>query len=463
MQLTNKAREDLKVFLPPTSILEEAEDKKTYGRDWTKHMTPNPSVILFPRSTQDLVDLVKWARTHKTALVPSGGRTGLSGAAFATQGEAVVSFEKMNRILGFDEYDMTVTCEAGVVTEALQNYAVQKGLYFPVDFASRGSSQIGGNIATNAGGIKVLRYGLMRSWVAGLEVVTGTGEVLKLGKSLVKNATGYDLRQLFIGSEGTLGFISQATLNLTKPPHEPLVFLFAVPELSAVMKVYHLYKKHLPLLAFEMFTDLALQTVIDHTGLQSPFANKHPYYLVVELEGLHSDILEQAMALFEKGLEDGFISDGTLAQSPQQAREFWRFREDISEATSAYQPYKNDISVRISSVPAFLQEMDQLLKSNYPDFKVVWFGHIGDGNLHINILKPETLSPEQFLERCRKVDHLLFSAIDRYEGSISAEHGVGLTKKPYLHHSRSVAEIDYMKGIKRVFDPDSILNPGKIF
>ena len=463
LDLPTKARSDLHHILSPADILEDAEDRKNYGRDWTKHLEPRPSVIVFPRATKDVVALVSWARQHKVSLVPSGGRTGLSGAAFATQGEAVVSFEKMNRILNFDEFDMTVTCEPGVITEALQNYAAQKGLYFPVDFASRGSSQIGGNVATNAGGIKVLRYGLMRSWVAGLEVVTGRGEVLKLGKSLVKNATGYDFRHLFIGSEGTLGFITQATLHLTKPPHDPLVFLLAVPELSAVMKVYHLFKKQTPLLAFEMFTDLALQTVVQHTGLKSPFTDSHPYYLVVELEGLHADIADQAMALFETGLEQGIISDGALAQSPQQAREFWRFREDISEATSAYQPYKNDISVRISQVPAFLAEMDGLLKSNYPDFQVVWFGHIGDGNLHINILKPEKLSKENFLDRCHKVDELLFSAIDRFEGSVSAEHGVGLTKKPYLRHSRSDAEILLMKEIKHTFDPDGILNPGKIF
>src|SRR5688572_21347211 len=190
---------ELKKIFDPQQVLDDSSSLKEYGKDWTKYLEPKPSAIFFPRTTEDVVKLVKWARTHKIALVPSGGRTGLSGGAVALNGEIVVSLQKMNRILEFDSFDQTVTLEAGVVTETLQKYAEEKGLYFPVDFASRGSSHVGGNIATNAGGIKVLRFGLMRQWVAGLEVVTGTGEVLQLNNSLVKNATGYDLRQLIVG------------------------------------------------------------------------------------------------------------------------------------------------------------------------------------------------------------------------------------------------------------------------
>lgn len=433
-----------------------------YGKDWTKHIEPNPSTVFFPRDTAQVQQLVIWARKNKISLVPSGGRTGLSGGAIATNGEVVVSFDKMNRLLDFDPFDQTVTCEPGVITEQLQNFALEKRLYFPVDFASRGSSQIGGNIATNAGGIKVLKYGLFRQWVSGLQVVTGAGDILELNNALVKNATGYDLRQLFIGSEGTLGFITRATMQLTRQPKELSVFLFAVPHLFAVMKLFHLFKSQTSLSAFEMFTEEALEVVLKHTGLHRPLSEPSPYYIVVEVEK-ENDNDELSTSLFEKALQEEWVTDGLLAQTPQQAREFWRMREDISEATAAFKPYKNDISVRISKVPEFLAETDQLLKKNYPHFKVVWFGHIGDGNLHINILKPEGMDSVQFLSECKKVDQQLFSVIQKMGGSISAEHGVGLTKKAYLEFTRTSSEIELMKKIKRQFDPDGILNPGKIF
>ena len=448
---------------PQLKFATDSDSLKKYGKDWTKHLVAKASAVLFPTSTEEVKTIVDWARVTKTALIPSGGRTGLSGGATALNNEVIVSMEKMNRILNFDAYDMSVTCEAGVITETLQKYAEEKGLFYPVDFGARGSSHIGGNIATNAGGIKVLRYGMTRNWVTALEVVTGTGEILNLNQGLIKNATGYDLRQLFIGSEGTLGFITKATMQLTKKPADSMVFVFALPELDSLMKVYHLFKSEMPLLAFEMFTDLALKYVQAHTHLPKPCGTDAPLYVVMEIEKLGEDVESQAMQAFESAVEKGWILDGVLAQSPAQARDFWRLREDITEATSMYQPYKNDISVRISQVPAFLLEMDALLKKEYPDFSVVWFGHIGDGNLHINILKPENLSSDEFMKRCKNVDELLFKTIKKYLGSVSAEHGVGLTKKPYLGFTRSAGEIQIMKSLKKLFDPDTILNPGKIF
>jgi FAD/FMN-containing dehydrogenase len=455
---------ELTRILDSSRVLTDEANLTEYGRDWTKYLQPKPAAIVFPKSTEEVVALVKWARTKKVALVPSGGRTGLSGGAAALNGEVVVSFQKMNRILDFDPYDLTVTCEAGVVTESLQKYAEEKSLYYPVDFASRGSSQIGGNVATNAGGIKVMRFGLTRQWVAALEVVTGEGEVLHLNNGLVKNATGLDLRHLMIGSEGTLGLITKVTVNLTRPTAQPSLFVFGVEDLAAVMKIYHAYKSELPLLAFKMFTDLALKYVLKHhTDLKAPTEGSHPYYVLVEIEKTDDSVHEKAMALFEKGVEQGWILDGIESQTPQQLKDLWRLREDISEATAPYQPYKNDISVRISKVPAFLQEMDAILKKNYPHFEAVWFGHIGDGNLHINILKPKDMTTDAFLKECKKVDEIMFAMIEKFGGSVSAEHGVGLTKKPYLSHTRSVQEIELMRKIKRAFDPDNILNPGKVF
>lgn len=449
--------------LDPNQIKTDADSFETYGKDWTKHIEAKPKAILFPKTTDDVVKIVNWARTNKISLVPSGGRTGLSGAAIASNGEVVVSFDKMNNILDFNTMDQTVSVEPGVITETLQNFAKEKGLLFPVDFASRGSSQIGGNIATNAGGINVVRYGLIRNWVASLEVVTGEGKVLNLNKSLIKNASGYDLRQLFIGSEGTLGFITKAEVLFSRPAENPAVFLFAVPELSGVMNLYHSYKSEFPLLAFEMFTDVAMKYVLKHTGLSRPLEGEAPYYVIIELENQSESQMEKAMEIFEASLEKGWLNDGTISQSAQQSTDIWRLREDITEATSAWSPYKNDVSVRISKVPEFLDSVDRVLKKEYPSFETVWFGHIGDGNLHINILKPDNLSSEEFVANCHKVDKILFEIIESFGGSVSAEHGVGLTKKPYLHHTKSPEEIVYMRSIKKVFDPDGIMNPGKIF
>lgn len=453
---------ELSILLPLNQIKTDPDSLKYYGKDWTTYFDINTSAILFPHTTEEVARIVHWARKHKIALVPSGGRTGLSGAAVASQGEVVISFEQMNQILTFNPTDQTVVCQAGVITEALQEFAQSKNLYYPVDFAARGSSQIGGNIATNAGGIKVLRYGLTRDWVAGLKVVTGSGEILELNNALVKNATGLDLRHLFIGSEGILGFITECTMRLAPPPAPSKVMVLGVPNLEAVMKIFAQFKTKTTVVAFEMFSEKALKCVMESTGLPRPFETETPFYVLTEIEARNEQDQEQSFNVFEKCLLEGWVSDGVISQSEAQAKNFWRLREDISESLAKYSPYKNDIAVTISQVPAFMTELEGILSKAYPTWEVVWFGHLGDGNLHINILRPEGLSKEDFVKECRKVDILVFEAVMKFKGSISAEHGVGLTKKPFLRFSRSQAEVDLMKGIKKVFDPDNIMNPGKV-
>ncbi|MGB2682248.1 MAG: FAD-binding oxidoreductase [Candidatus Competibacter sp.] len=452
----------LRAFIEPAHIRADADSKARYGRDWTRLYPPDPLAVVLPGDVEQVRQLVRYANDRRLALVPSGGRTGLSGAAVACRGELVVSLERMNRILDFDPVDRSVTCQAGVITEALQTYARERGLYYPVDFASRGSSHIGGNIATNAGGIKVVRYGLTRDWVTGLKVITGRGDVLDLNRGLIKNASGYDLRHLFVGSEGTLGIIVEATLKLTRPLREPSVMVLGVPDLNGIMAIYGALRGQLDLSAFEFFSELALRHVLKK-GLQRPFDTETPYYVLAEFEnpqGLHTDA---ALALFEQCAEQGWLVDGAISQSEQQAQELWRLREDISESISEHQPYKNDIAVRISRVPALLQEIDGLLRREYPDFEVLWYGHIGDGNLHINILKPKEMETATFAKKCGDVSERLFAALQRHGGSISAEHGVGLTKKSYLHYTRDQTEIGYLRALKQVFDPNGIMNPGKIF
>ncbi|MEQ1875751.1 MAG: FAD-binding oxidoreductase [Bdellovibrionia bacterium] len=460
----SSALQDLKTTNPGLQISSDPASLTEYGRDWTRYYEPKPGAIAFPKSGDDVFAIVQWARKTKTALVPSGGRTGLSGAAVATKGELVVSFEKMNRVLDFNPYDQTVTVEPGVVTEDLQNFAKEKGLYFPVDFASRGSSQIGGNVSTNAGGIKVIRYGLIRNWITSLKVVTGRGDRMELNKSLVKNATGYDLRQLFIGSEGTLGLVTEVTLKLAQAPRASNLFLLGVADLDAVMKVFELFRAKCDITAFELFTEKALRHVLAaFSDLQKPLGTDAPIYLVVESENDSESGADRALQAFEDGVEKGWILDGVQSQNEIQSKNFWRLREDITEALSKYTPYKNDISVTVANVPKFMHEIDNVFKSAYPDLEIIWFGHIGDGNLHISILKPAGLSMGEFVTRCQKVDALLYSTIQNFGGSISAEHGVGLSKKPFLSYTRDSTEIEYMKAIKKIFDPDLILNPGKIF
>lgn len=459
---TTALLDGIRAFIEPASLRTDADSALLYGRDWTRLYPPNPLAVVLPGTIEQVRQLVCYANDHRLALVPSGGRTGLSGAAVASHGELVVSLERMNRILDFDAVDRSVTCQAGTVTEVLQNFAREQGLSYPVDFASRGSSHIGGNIATNAGGIKVVRYGLTRDWVTGLKVVTGRGDLLDLNRGLIKNASGYDLRHLFIGSEGTLGIIVEATLKLTRPLHEPNVMVLGVPDLNGLMAIYGVLRGALELSAFEFFSELALRHVLKK-GLHRPFETATPYYVLTEFENPAGQFTDQALQLFEHCAEQGWLIDGVISQSEQQAKELWRLREDISESIAEHQPYKNDISVRISRVPALLEEIDNLLAREYPNFEVLWYGHIGDGNLHINILKPAEMATATFAENCGAVSEHLFATLQRHGGSISAEHGVGLTKKPYLHYTRDATEVGYLRALKQVFDPNGIMNPGKIF
>ncbi|MGO4221827.1 FAD-binding oxidoreductase [Lysobacter sp. TAF61] len=447
---------------PGLRLSTDPGDLEHYGRDWTRRWTPAPLVVALPSSVEEVQMILRWANEEGVAVVPSGGRTGLSGGAVAAKGELVLSLERMSRVLAFDAVDRTLTVQAGIPLEAVHNAAREHGLAYPVDFAARGSCSIGGNIATNAGGIRVIRYGNTREWIAGLAVVTGKGDLLELNRGLIKNSSGYDLRQLMIGSEGTLGIVVEATLRLTDPPPPTNVMLLALPSFEVLMQVFAAFRERLALEAFEFFTDRALHHVLAH-GAQKPFDEVHPFYVVTEFAIGDERSEATAMAAFEYCLEQGLVSDGVISQSDAQAAQLWRLREGITESLVRWRPYKNDVSVRISAMPAFLAETQALLGREYPQFDVVWFGHIGDGNLHINVLKPESMEDAEFFGHCEQVTRLLAQALERHGGSISAEHGIGLVKKPYLLGTRSEAEVEVMRGIRRVLDPNGVLNPGKLF
>ncbi|GAA4868249.1 FAD-binding oxidoreductase [Luteimonas vadosa] len=452
----------LQQAVPALVLKTAADDLVHYGRDWTRRWAPAPLAIALPGDAGEVQAVVRWARAHGVAIVPSGGRTGLSGGAVAAHGELVLSLERMRRVLGFDAVDRTLTVQAGITLEATQSAAGEQGLAYPVDFAARGSCSIGGNIATNAGGIRVLRYGNTREWVAGLKLVTGHGDLLDLNRGLVKNSSGYDLRHLVIGSEGTLGVVVEATLRLADPPPETSVMLLALPSFESLMQVFAELRSRLELEAFEFFTARALHHVLAG-GAQAPFAERHPFYVLAEFAS-GGDAREVAvLAAFEHCTTRGWVGDGVISQSRDQAAQLWRLREGITESLAPHAPYKHDVSVRVSAMPAFLADAQALLAREYPEFDVVWFGHVGDGNLHINVLRPAQMDADAFAARCGQVTALLAATLQKHGGSISAEHGIGLAKKDYLASTRSPEEIAIMAGIKRVLDPAGIMNPGKIF
>jgi len=431
---------------------------QAYGRDWTRQWTPAPSAVVFPATVEEVAALVGAANHHEVPLVPSGGRTGLSGGAVAAHGELVVSMERMRRVLAFSAEDRTLTVEAGLTTQRLQEAAAERGLHYPVDFGSRGSSHIGGNIATNAGGINVLRYGMTRAWVAGLKVVAGNGEVLELNRGLAKNNAGYDLQQLFIGSEGTLGLIVEATMRLASPPPPQQVMVLATQGMREAVGILARLRARLTLSAFEFFTGLALGHVVA-AGQRDPFESRHPVYVLAEFDATPDGAMEAFNAL----LEEGLVHDGVLSASAAQAAALWALRERITESIAPRRPYKNDIAVRVASLPEFLARADALLRAEYPRLEVIWFGHLGDGNVHISVLPEPGMDGGEFVRRCEGVTRALADLLAEFGGTISAEHGIGLLKKPYLEGTRSRAEIELMRQVKRVFDPRAIMNPGKIF
>jgi len=455
-------KQALEALIGKDRVRLDGEALDIYGRDWTKIHSPKPRAIAFPRTTEDVQKIVQFANENQVAIVPSGGRTGLSAGAVASNDELVIVMDYMNKVVDFNPIDRSVTVQGGMITEQLQAFAEEQGLYYPVDFASAGSSQIGGNISTNAGGIKVIKYGMTRDWVLGLTVVTGKGEILNLNKGLVKNNTGYDLRHLFIGAEGTLGIITEATIKLTRTPKDLTVMVLGVPSMPAVMDVLKTFQSNLDLTAFEFFSENALAKVTAHHSLQRPFEAITPYYALLEFEAENEGVMESAMQLFEECMENGWVEDGVISQNETQLQNLWSLREFISETISHETPYKNDLSVIVSKVPEFLKAVDTFVEETYPGFEIVWFGHIGDGNLHLNILKPKDMDQTEFFEKCHQVSAKVFTITQAFGGSVSAEHGVGLVKKDFLHFSRSPEEILYMKAIKNAFDPNKIMNPGKM-
>lgn len=382
-------------------------------------------------------------------------------------GEVVLSLSRMNKMEPVDLLSSTVRVQAGAVTQAVHEHCAPFGLTWPIDFSSKGSSQVGGNIATNAGGARVIRYGLTRNWVNGLQVVTMNGDILELNGALQKNNTGLELRQLFIGTEGTLGVITEATLKLTPIPVHSELFFFATDSLANSLELLKHTRLRGPFstLTFEYLTGECLQSVLRMGRGKNPFAELHESYVLLEVECIDSDEQREKLDRWmNEALDRKLISEGVLAASHTQRNELWYLREGVSESLSAQGlVYKNDIALPIASLDDFVKEMQKLLDKNYPNLKLFLFGHLGDGNFHVNFMKPDDMDKSEFLNICYRADQDMFETVRSYGGSISGEHGIGLLKKKALPFSRSAAEIEIFKQIKRTLDPQNLLNPGKIF
>lgn len=451
-------------ILENSQILTSNGDLEHYGKDSSTHFQGNAGIILFPVKYNEVQNIVKLCNEKKIALVPSGGRTGYSGGATALNGEAVISLEKLNKFLEIDTKGMTITCQAGVTTQAVQDYALKNGFFYGVDFASKGSSQIGGNVATNAGGVRVIRYGNTRDWVLGIKVVTGSGELIDLNGSLVKNQTGYDFRHLFIGSEGTLGIIVEVTLKLSAIPKGISRAICGFSNLELVTPLLsNLRHAGFTVNLFEYFDNYSAAFVLKHKEVRAPLSDPFPAYALIEVETISSEQKESFQEYLISAFEDGKISDVTVAISESQEKEFLSFRELIPQTINHFGfPHKNDISVPVKSVTPFIVEYRKKIEEFLDKDQILIFGHIGDGNLHVNLLKPESQDANEFFQQCKNLEEHTYAIIQKYHGSISAEHGIGILKKPYLLYSRNQIELDWMIQIKKIFDPNEILNPGKL-
>ena len=457
--------ERLRSEFPENFYTQKPEELDNYGRDWTKVYPPDPFIICFPTSTDEVSRLIKLCHDHEMPVVPSGGRTGLAGGAVAAHKEVVISLEKMRKIGKVDLLAHTLHCDAGVVTKAVHEHCEPLGLTWPVEFAATGSSTVGGNISTNAGGVKVIRYGLTRNWVLGLTVVLMSGEILRLNGSLEKNNTGIDLRQLFIGTEGILGMITEVILKLAPLPKPSDVFFLALQDLTQVFSLFKAARESgFQINAFECLSQECLQVVQHHRHLAKPFADPHPYFVLLEVERPEQAEAKEALeAWLAQLFENGLVQDALLAQNKKEAENLWAMREGISESLAATGLlHKHDISLPIHRLQAFIETWEKDLKTNYPGLKPYIFGHIGDGNLHVNLMKPDLMETAEFRQLCALADEQMFTWIQEFEGSVSAEHGIGLLKKHLLHFSRTEVQIDLMRGMKNVFDPKNLLNPGKI-
>ena len=460
----------LRAIVGGTHVLTDG-DLTGYELDWRKRERGKALAVVRPASTAQVAAVVKACAEAGVSIVPQGGNTGMvvGSTPDATGTQVVLSLTRMNAVRALDGGNLTITVEAGCVLQSLQDVCEKAGFLFPLSLASEGSCTIGGNLGTNAGGTQVVRYGNTRELCLGLEVVTAQGEVWSGLTGLRKDNTGYDLRHLFIGSEGTLGVITAATMKLYPLPKSQLTALAAVPSLDAAVQLLGLAHQHLSagLTGFEVMGQFALKLVVKHFPQQRvPFYESSPYCVVLENSDNESD--EHARGQFERlleaAMEAGCVTDAVVAESMAQARALWHIRESIPLAQAQEGlNIKHDISIAVSRIPEFVAQADAALAQAFPGIRLVNYGHLGDGNLHYNVQAPEGQDAEKFLrEQEGPVNGVVYALVDAYNGSISAEHGIGSLKREKLEKHKSPVALDLMRSIKTALDPQNTFNPGRM-
>ncbi|MDD0837967.1 FAD-binding oxidoreductase [Curvibacter sp. HBC61] len=466
----------LQAIVGTTQVLthdDPATDLSAWEQDWRRRSRGRALAVVRPANTAEVAAVVKACVAAGTPIVPQGGNTGLAVGSIPDDSgrQVVLSLTRMNAVRRLDPDNLTLTVEAGCVLQNLQDVADQAGYLFPLSLAAEGSCTIGGNLGTNAGGTQVLRYGNTRELCLGLEVVTAQGEVWDGLSGLRKDNTGYDLRDLFIGSEGTLGIITAATLKLYPKPAATLTAWAAVASLDDAVTLLGLAHQHLGagLTGFEVMGQFALSLVGKHMPqLRVPFLGQDnaPYGVLLENSDSESEAhaRERFEKLLETAFEQGCVQDAVVAENLSQAHQLWHVRESIPLAQAEEGlNIKHDISIPVSRIPAFCAETDALLQREIPGVRLVNFGHLGDGNLHYNVQAPADGDAKAFLrEQEDRVNTLVYDQVSRYAGSISAEHGVGSLKRDKLPHYKSPVALDLMRAIKRALDPHNLMNPGRV-
>jgi len=452
---------DLQQALGAEVVLVGDAVEARYHTDWSGTPPVAPWALVRPRSTEEVSTALRLCHAHRVPVVPQGGLTGLAGGAVPVEGGVAISLERMHAIEDINARSAVMQVQAGATLQAVQEAAVEAGLVFGVDLGARGSCQIGGNVATNAGGNGVLQHGMMREQVLGLEVVLADGTVLPMLRPMIKNNTGYDLKQFFIGAEGTLGVITRVLLRLRPMPQAKATALVAMPSFDQALAVLQRMQRRFgnSVAAFELMWDNFVQASVQWQHLQAPFAERHPFLALIDVDGKDEASLREAVeeALGE-AMEAGDVVDAVIAQSQTQAKTLWKLREAPAELnTHMHPPINFDVSLPQSEIGKFADAIQAAFDARWPGHFTLFFGHVGDGNLHVST------DGASVRGECEAVEAELYRVVGAFHGSVSAEHGIGLHKKPFLAMSRTPAELAAMRAIKAALDPLGLMNPGKVF
>ena len=466
---TSEVFNDLTKIVGKKNILTNDEDLTKYNNDWRGFYKNKSLCVLFPESANIIKKIVKYCYKKNIKIVPQGGNTSLTGASVPTYNnkEIIINFSKLNKILEIDKNNLTLLVESGAVLSNVKEYLDKQNYYFPIDLSSSGSCMIGGNIATNAGGINALKYGSTKENIIGLEIVTGDGSIITSLSKMKKNNTGYDLKSIICNSEGTLGLITKVLLKIFPKPQNNFTFFAAYDDLQTCIKSFNQIRElyYDKLESAELIPDLSFEVCIKNNFLKKHFFEKKmPWYVIFRLnlyedKNLFQDIFEKNFNKINKN-----ISDILLPHSIDQEKKIWKFRDDLVEAYKMEgRIVTNDISIPLNRMDIFFKTAEKEIKKMSSKIKIHPFGHIGDGNIHYNMILQNNISHESYLKLRNKIYSFVNELVEEYGGSFSAEHGIGQIKKNSLLKFKSKNEIDVMKKLKKVFDPKNILNPGKIF